>query len=317
MAKVSRSSGEDPTADWADMRIYLAVLDHGSLGAAAEVLNLSQPTVGRRLSALEERLGSSLFARTGRRMVPTDIGRQIEDAARRMAHEMHAIERAVTGASEGLFGLVTISATEGTGSEWLVSELKPLRTLYPDITVRLNIESRTVDLVGREADIALRLGRPSQLDLVVRPLATLGFGLYAHPDYLTQCGPIRTPDDLDNLDWVATEMDGQTPAFVRDFFAQFDVDRRYAILTNSLAAQVRAVKAGLGIGVLSHRWASLAGNLVRVLPDLEVSTIELFLVSHEDLRHSARIRAVADYILDVARRDANLFRYGESTVGGA
>ena len=308
MAQPNRNG--DLTADWADMRIFLAVLDKGNLGAAAEALNLSQPTVGRRLSALEGRLGSSLFARTGRRMVPTDVARSIEDAARRMAHEMHAIERTVTGAAEGLNGLVTISASEGTGSEWLIPKLAEFREIYPDILIRLVIESRTADLVGREADIALRLGRPTQLDLIIRHLATLGFGFYASPEYLQQRPPIKSIADLVGVDWVVTQFENQLQPFLQEFFDEHIGEAKIVLMTTSLTAQVKAVKSGLGVGMLSHRWATMTGGVERVLPDLEKGDLELWLVSHEDLRHSARIRAVADFIAEAAQRDAELFRHG-------
>lgn len=314
MAKINRAEGEDPTADWADMRIFLAVLDNGSLGAAAESLNLSQPTVGRRLSALESRLGANLFARTGRRMLPTEVALTIEESARRMAHEMYAIERSVSGAAEGLCGLVTISATEGTGSEWLVRQLQPLRERYPDISIRLVIEARNADLVSREADIALRMSRPTQLDLIVRRLTEVGFGLYASKDYLKQVGGITDVADLNRVDWVVSEIHGRDLAFAAGVFAELGVERRSVLATNSLAAQLSGVRAGLGVGVLSHLWATLSGGLIPVLPNLDVLELELYLVSHEDLRHSARIRAVADHIAEAARRDTEQFRSGLTSV---
>jgi len=300
-------------ADWADTAVFLAVLDHGNLAAAGESLGLSQPTVGRRLAALEARLGTSLFARTGRRLVPTDMAHQIEESARRMAMEMSAIERMATGAAQTFSGVVTISATEGTGSEWLVSVLQPLRERYPDIVIELIIETRNADLSGREADLALRLSRPVQLDLIARHIADVGFGLYAAPGFIQQHGPFDRPETLMEAPWIQVELGPSQNSLTSQFLAQLDFipgDLKLALRTNSLAAQIRAVQAGLGVGALSHRWASMAGGLERILPDMEIGSLELWLVAHEDLRRSARIRAVSDYIADAAHRDAALFRHG-------
>ncbi len=298
---------KDSMQDWADIRLFLAVLDHGSLVAASEYLGLTQPTVGRRLTAMETRIGSPLFVRAGRRMQLSDAGAAILDSARRMESEMMAIERAVEDQSRGLYGRVTISATEGTGTDWLTPVLFDFHQLYPDIKVSVLIESRAVDLVHREADIALRLGRPTQPDLIARRLTKVGFGLYAAQKYLDRAGPVTSIEGLDEHEFVVLERPAngsKPPAIV----AGMDkIARNPVYFTNSPAAQLGAVKSGFGIGVLSHRWASMQRNLERVLPDYEPMELELWLVSHEELRHSARIRAVSDFIAQHVIDDAALF----------
>jgi DNA-binding transcriptional LysR family regulator len=298
--------------DWTDIAVFLAVLDAGNLVAAADTLGMSQPTVGRRIAALESRMGTHLFARTGRRMLPTEVGRNIEESARKMAREMHAIQRTVTGAAKGLHGQVTISALEGTGSEWLLPVLASLQQKYPDIFVELKIEARAADLVQREADIALRLGRPTQLDLISRKLATVGFGIYAATGWLKRHGPIRNFADLNGTDWVRGAFSATRSTMLQEFFQERGLDCRIALSTNSPAAQLRAVQHGIGLGVLSHRWVSRETGLERVLPAFEAAAIDLWLVTHEDLRHSARIKAVADHIAEAAHQDARLFASGET-----
>lgn len=306
-----RMAAIPPPADWSDMAVFLAVYDAGSLVAAAELLDLSQPTVGRRLTALEERMGVSLFARTGRRMVPTEVAVRIEDSARKMAREMHTIQRGVIGASQGLQGQVTISANEGTGSEWLVPVLADFHRKYPDIFVELKIESRAADLVQREADIALRMGRPTQLDLITRKLATVGFGFYASTGWIKRHDPIHCIEDLKKSPWVTGTFSPRGRDLMQAFYDEHDIQPKVAMTTNSPAAQVLAVRRGIGLGVLSHRWATREPGLVRILPEIEAAEIELWLVTHEDLRHSARIRAVADHIAEAARADQELFALGE------
>ena len=298
---------KDSMQDWADIRLFLAVLDHGSLVAASEYLGLTQPSVGRRLTAMEGRIGTPLFVRSGRRMQLSDAGVAILDSARRMENEMMAIERSVEVQSKGLCGRVTISATEGTGTEWLTPVLFDFHQLYPDITVSVLIESRAVDLIHREADIALRLGRPTQPDLIARRLVNIGFGLYAAQKYLDSAGPVSDIDALDRHQFVVlepTDVAAKSPGMIAGIGK---IIRNPVYFTNSPAAQLSAVRAGFGIGVLSHRWAAMQPALKRVLEDYVPMEVELWLVSHEELRHSARIRAVSDFIAERVIADGALF----------
>lgn len=298
--------------DWADIRLFLAILDHGSLVAAAGHLELTQPQVGRRLSAFEERLGTPLFVRSGRRMQLADAGAAILESARRMESEMLAIERSVEIQSKGLCGQVTISATEGTGTEWLTPVLFAFHQQYPDISVKVLIESRAVDLIHREADIALRMGRPKQPDLIARRLVTIGFGLYATQKYLQDAAAVSTIDSLSVHQLVVLEMADnrmESNAIVLAMGKRRGHATSYS--TNSPAAQLSAVRAGFGIGMVSHRWASMNPTLVRVLPEYTPLEVELWLVSHEELRHSARIRALSDFIAESVVSDEALFATGE------
>ena len=296
--------------DWADIRLFLAILDHGSLVAASEHLDLTQPTVGRRLAALEERFDTPLFVRSGRRMQLTDAGAGILESARRMEREMLAIERSIEVQSKALCGEVTISATEGTGTEWLTPVLLEFHRLYPEIILKVQIENRTVDLIHREADIALRLGQPTQPDLIARRLVTVGFGLYAAPAYLERAGPVTTLSDLAEHQLVGLDAAGTRVNHADPFPSKERIPGNYVYLSNSPAAQISAVRAGFGIGVLSHRWAAMVKGLTRVLPDYTATELDLWLVTHEELRHSARIRAVSDFIAERVRADEGLFASG-------
>ncbi len=302
--------GSDALRDWADIRLFLAILDHGSLIAAAEFLEVTQPTVGRRLAALEERFETPLFVRSGRRMQLTDAGASILESARRMEREMLTIQRSIEVQSKGLSGEVTISATEGTGTEWLTPVLFDFHQLYPEIVVKVQIANRAVDLIHREADIALRLGRPTQAELIGRRLATVGFGLYASQNYLDSAGTPATLDDLAAHKLVGLDMAGMNIEVDSVFPVEERLEGNYVYLSNSPAAQLAAVQAGFGIGALSNRWAAMMGDLIRVIPTFAASKIDLWLVTHEELRYSARIRAVSDYIAERILADADLFENG-------
>jgi DNA-binding transcriptional LysR family regulator len=256
---------------------------------------------------METRIGSPLFVRSGRRMKLADAGVVILDSARRMETEMMAIERAVEAQSKGLCGRVTISATEGTGTDWLTPILFDLHQLYPDISISVRIENRAADLIRREADIALRLGRPKQPDLVARRLVNIGFGLYATQRYLDRFDPISNVDDLDKHEFVVLETPVQHAKQPTIIANMGEIARNPVYFTNSPSAQFSAVSAGFGIGLLSHRWARMQPSLQRVLANYQPMELELWLVSHEELRHSARIRAVSDFIGERVISDAALF----------
>lgn len=299
---------EDSLRDWADIRLFLAIVEHGSLLAASEHLSLTQPTLGRRLAAMERRMGVPLFVRTGRRMRLTDTGRAILENARRMEREMLAIERAVDVQSKGLAGEVIITATEGTGTEWLAPELYEFHRHYPDIILNIRVDNRAMDLLRREADVALRLGEPSEPELIARRLVTVGFGLYAAKRYLDEAPPIRALEDLAEHDLIGLYgADGKAQLTLGETELG-GMRGRMVLTTNSPAAQLSAARAGYGIAVLSHRWVSLRADLVPVLPEIAVLETDMWLVTHEELRHSARIRAVSDYLTERVLANKELFR---------
>lgn len=302
--------GKDPLRDWADIRLFLAIFEQGSLIAAAEHLGLTQPTVGRRLSAMEERFGTPLFVRAGRRMQLTDAGKAILDSARRMESEMLAIERNLEAQSTALRGEVTISATEGTGTEWLTPVLRDFHREYPEILLNIQIESRAVDLIHREADIALRLGQPVQPELIARRLVTVGFGLYASQAYLDSAPPLRSLDDLSSHKLIGLLGPGNRLRETNTFPITKPLQGNYVYTSNSAAAQLAAAQAGFGIAVFSHRWAAMTGKLTRVLPDYTAASIDMWLVTHEELRYSARIRTTFDFIAARVLADAELFEWG-------
>ncbi len=290
---------KDAITSWTDIALFLAIARHGNLSAAAEQVGMSQPTLGRRLQALEQRLDATLFVRGGRRLELTDAGNAILESAERMDREMNAIERAVDVQSRGLSGEVTITATEGIGTDWLAPELADFHREYPDIVLNIKVEFRALDLVHREADIALRLGRPTQPDLIARRLIDVAFGLYGSRGYLDANGPVDSPDDLERHEFIGLVLpDGTTSIAFSDDSPLPRRLGRTVFKTNSPTAQMSAARAGYGLAVLSSRWASMHQDLVRVLPEMDVHRSELWLVTHEELKHSARIRAVSDAIAE-------------------
>ena len=299
--------------DWSDYLICLAVVETGSLTAAAASLDVSQPTVSRRIKALEQRLGDPLFQRQQGELQPTLLGRKIADHATRMREEALSIQRAAVAMDQRLTGLVSVSASEGVGADWLPKALAGFQRANPGLAVDVQIKNHTANLADREADIALRWNGPgSQQSLIGRRGATVGAGLYASHDYLDRHGAPERAEDLADHAAVAWSMVDYFP-WPSNAQGVPVLPRNIAYKTNSPAAHVRGVAAGYGLGVTSHRLAREYGNLVRVLPEFSAA-LDLWVVAHETVRRSARIRACFDHIIDAMRRDAAYFEAGRDTV---
>jgi DNA-binding transcriptional LysR family regulator len=165
--------------DWTLLRSFLAVIDAGSLIGAARILGTYQPTLSRQITELESQLGASLFERTGRGLVPTAAGRAIVDAAREVAEAVDGIVTTLAGTRAATRGSVRLSCSQVAATYLMPSLLSQLRRQHPQIQIELSASNAVSNLLRREADIALRLLRPSQTSLVARKLADMPMGAYA------------------------------------------------------------------------------------------------------------------------------------------
>ncbi|UTW56730.1 LysR family transcriptional regulator [Kordiimonas sp. SCSIO 12610] len=290
---------------WDDLKYFLAMAEHGSLSATAPKLNVSQPTLSRRLTALEETVGAELFARTRNGLELTGLGEQLIDHIRHMSDDVHAIERLITGRDEALKGSVVVSAIEIIGAEWLVKCIRPFRDKFPGITVEVKVENNTADLLRREADIAMRMFRPEQNDLIAKKTVTMNYGFYASKDYIERKGKPESLTSLNDHDIILPhdEMLAYTNTYSRKNMLNGNAS---AFRSNNMLALSTAVREGYGIGAYSCFLASKDENLVRLFDEHVVFSADIWLVSHADLKRSARIRAMFDYLNDmlIEHRDA-------------
>lgn len=187
---------KSPAPDWTLMQAFLAVAEGGSLSAAARVTGQSQPTLGRQIKQLEETLGVTLFTRHARGLSPSEEGRAILPLAQRMRGAMQEIELAVAGRETGLTGSVRITASQVVSQHILPPIIAGLRQEYPMISVDLVATDHTDNLLFREADIAVRMFRPQQLEIVTRHLGDIRLGICAARSYLEQHGRPANLDDL-------------------------------------------------------------------------------------------------------------------------
>lgn len=296
--------------NWSDYPIFLAVAEAGSLTAAGRALGMSQPTVGRRIRALEDHFGTSLLKRESGQLVPTNFGQSMLDHIRRMQDEASAIDRSSATLEDSLSGVVRLSATEGVGTNWLPGVMQNFRSEHPDVLVDIGIGFQSFNLAQREADIALRWRSPGeQNSLIGRKVAEVGFGLFASPDYLARRGAPASIEDLVEHDGVIAQiMDGKSLWLMDDDDKMLIEPKRVTFNTNSIWAFEQAMVHGYGIGVLPM--CGLINRdlgLVRVLPEV-VHMESLYLVAHQDLKRSMRIRAVFDYLVSAFKEDAAFFK---------
>jgi DNA-binding transcriptional LysR family regulator len=271
--------------DWDDVRFFLAVARRRTLSAAARDLAVTQPTVGRRITAFERRLGAKLYIRRSGGFELTGAGTHMLEHAERMERDALAAERAVAGRDAGLRGVVRVTA-----SEWLITSvvspmMGALFTRYPQLELELVADQRHLNLSRREADIALRPRRFAQQALLQRATVTLGFGLYAAPRYLATRGTPRAGGGDIARDWLATAF----PAATR------------AVRTNGRDAMVSLAAAGVGMACL----ARVVGDEVRALHRLPTPipppAPTLWLGMAREASTTPRVRAVASFLTEGLR----------------
>jgi DNA-binding transcriptional LysR family regulator len=277
---------------WDDVRFMLAIQRFGSLSAAARSLSVNQTTVGRRLALLEESLQTRVFTHDGRRYQLTRAGERMLPHVERMEAEALALERDCLGQDRALSGSVLLTGPDAFSVVVLVPLLKAFRRRFPEIDLELSSEERTLDLRRREADLALRVSRPREGSLVARKVAPFALGLYASKAYLEQRGSPKS-SELSKHDFVVVNREQATST---RWLQRRAGDARVVLRTNSTLAQVAAVVAGLGLGLVPCYLAARQASLVRLLPRDATSMSSLWLVTHRDLQRAARVRALSDHL---------------------
>jgi DNA-binding transcriptional LysR family regulator len=278
--------------DWRDLRIVLAVDRHGSLGEAGRALRIDPTTVSRRVTALEEALGVPLFTREGWR--PTDAGRRVVEAAARMAQEVRALTHDIDSASSRVQGTVRITTLDYVASWFLAPRLRSLRDLHPDLVVELRCTDQVLDLHAGQADIALRLMRPTEAGTRIRRLFRIPLGLYGARDYVEPRGWSPLPPDAP-ADLVIIGPPDSTLAEAQWLRARVPAGR-VAAATTDVATAYELVARGVGLGVLATAAGDANPALVRLDTDAPPLDRSLWRAVPESLADAPRIRAVLDWL---------------------
>lgn len=290
--------------NWDDVRVFLAVARSGQILGAAKSLGLNHATVARRLSSLEEALGSKLFTR---KTVGTELsseGERFLVHAERMESAMLAAAESA-GADSSIDGTVRVGAPDGFGVAFLAPRLGELTERHPGLRIELVPVPRAFSLSRREADIAVTLERPREGRLVARKLTDYRLGLFASRAYLVANGTPETLEELRGHRLVGYVEDLlYAPAL--DYTAEFLKGWRSTLAISSAMGQTEAVRAGAGVGILHTFMAGRDPNLVPILATHMLHR-SYWTVVHQDLRTIRRVALVGEFLAEIAARDRQLF----------
>jgi len=280
--------------DWSLIQAFLAVAETGSLSAAARELNASQPTLGRQIKAIEAQLSADLFHRQPRGFTLTETGAALVAPARAMRDAMSQIALTAAGEQQRLEGTVRITASVATATNHLPRIIAEIRELEPDIAIELVPSDETRNLLYREADIAVRMYRPTQLDLVTQHIGDLAIGMFASRGYLQKHG-VPTLATYSQHDFVGYDknpaiLEGMAKAGInvtRDFFKT---------RCDDYVAHWELIRAGCGVG-FAQKSVGINDPLVQELDlGFPLPTLPIWLTAHEAMRQTPRIRRVWDLL---------------------
>ena len=281
--------------DWALYRSLRAVLKAGSLSGAARILSLSQPTVGRHVEQLEQALGLPLFTRSPQGLRPTDFARELAPYLETMADAAAAAARDASAEADEVGGVVRLTASEIVGAEVLPPILTRFHALYPNIAIELVLSNRSEDLLRRAADIAVRMVRPTQGALLAKRIGVIDIGLFAHRRYLAARRVPETLEALKGHTIIGFDRENSLGEALSELGAAITREG-FAFRADSDLAQLAALRAGFGIGGCQTALARRDPDLIPVLADQVRFPLETWVVMHEDLKASRRMRLMFDHL---------------------
>jgi DNA-binding transcriptional LysR family regulator len=290
--------------DWDKLRIFHAVADAGSFTHAGHELGLSQSAVSRQISSLEEDLHVPLFHRHARGLILTEQGEMLFRTAHEVFTKLAAAQTRLMDSKDKPTGELRITTTVGLGSLWLTPRISEFMELYPDIDVILLLDDSELDLSMREADVAIRLRRPTQPDLIQRKLFTVRHHVYASADYVRRRGMPKSVDDLDNHIILTF---GQAPQYLTTINwletvgRPDDQPRRAALRINNAYALRRAVETGIGIASIPDYIINRDAGLVQVDLGTDMPSFDTYFVYPEELKDTKRVTVFRDFLVSKAK----------------
>jgi len=282
--------------DWSLYRTFLAVVREGSLSAAARSLGSTQPTVGRQIEALEKKLDTALFARSHRGLAPTAAARELLPYAEAMAAAAAALHRASSAGAREETGTVRLTSGEQVGLEVLPPILSAFSRDYPGIAIELSLSNRNEDLLRRDADVAVRMARPTQSTLIARRIGAVKIGLFAHRRYVESHGLPEEAADLSRHRRIGFDRDShvlRTTGGAAAALRREDFDIR----TDHVGAQMALLRAGLGIAACQFNVAHRDPDLIPIPIRQFIFEREMWVVMHPDLRRTRRIRLLFEHLV--------------------
>lgn len=281
--------------NWDGFRYFTAAAEVGSLSAAAKMLDSNQSTVGRHIDALESALGIKLFQRSVKGLSLTEQGQAIYEQSQQIKNSIVKIQRVVQGGEATASGTVRLSLPEGLGQEVLIPALDKFYQQYPNVKLIFNVSATTANLIQGEADVAVRLFRPEESDLVIKYLGEMKLGLYASESYKEKYGLPKQLRDI-RKHKVITYGDQLSILPENQWLLNHSDEALRILCSDSTVTRFKATVSGVGLSVQPEVLGQTNAKLIRLFKSVKLPAHKVWLVYHEDVRHISRIRAVVDFI---------------------
>jgi DNA-binding transcriptional LysR family regulator len=285
--------------NWDGFRFFTAAAEAGSLSAAAVLLDSNQSTVGRHIDALEKDLGIKLFQRSVKGLSLTQEGQAVYEHAQQIQNSVVKIQRVAQGGegvpTKSTAGTVRLSLPEGLGQEIIIPALDSFYQRYPMVKLIFNVSATTANITQGEADIAVRLFRPEEPDLVIKYLNEMALGLYASETYKKNYGLPRQLKDL-RKHKVICYGDLLSILPENQWLLNHSDESLRVLSSDSTVTRFRATVSGVGISLQPEVLAKTSPDMIRLFRSARLPSHQVWLVYHKDVRHMSRIRAVVDFL---------------------
>jgi len=282
--------------DWQWWQFFLCIAEFGSLNKAAAALNISQPTLSRHLLAMEKKLGQSLFDRSTQGLRLTSFAAGLLEEGKIMQASAMRLQRIAQGQALQLKGRVRLSVNEMLAQYYLPDLLPQFMQRYPDISVEIEVSNKASNIDKRDADIAVRMFPPTQLDLIARKLADLSLGFFASEQYLQQQGTPQNMQQLFEHRLLGYDRDQKFVEGGR--LLGLDIrNEQFLFRCDFMPLQFELAHKGAGI-VITHQKLALSKGLMQIATDIALPPLPIYLVCHRDVQHNPRIRAMMDFLAD-------------------
>ncbi|MDC6482541.1 LysR family transcriptional regulator [Pelagibacteraceae bacterium] len=286
--------------DWDKLKIFYTVAEASSFTKAATMLNLSQSAISRQIQTLEQDLKIQLFERHARGLVLTDNGEYLFKSAHEVISKLKDVESTLSGHKDKLNGKLTVTTVVSFGTTWLTPRIKEFMDLHPEIEVELIFDDRELDLSTREADVAIRMRRPKQLNLIQKKFVDFNYHIYGSNEYLEKNGYPKNFKDLDKHKFITYGRGAPSPVYNPDWVlkvgAKEGTKRKSTMRVNSVYGLLLAVQSGVGLAALPDYITHNIPNLTKVLPEEPGKPTETHFVYPASLKNNARLIAFRNFI---------------------
>ena len=286
--------------DWDKLKIFHTVAEAGSFTNASSLLNLSQSAISRQIQALENDLKVQLFERHARGLVLTENGEYLFKSAHEVISRLKDVESNLSGEKDKLHGKLAVTTVVSFGTTWLTPRIKEFMDLHPGIRVELIFDDKELDLSTREADVAIRMRRPKQLNYIQKKFVNFNYHIYGSNQYLEKNGYPKTIKDLDNHKFITYGRGAPSPVYNPDWVVKLGAKegkkRKSIMKVNSVYGLLLAVQSGVGLAALPDYIVHNVPNLTKVLPDESGKPTETHFVYPASLKNAARLTAFRNFL---------------------